>query len=159
MLRKSITKITDSVKGFRARHAQDDFLLRWVVVSVLTLALAVGMQACRFILLLDEIQLRLLAGHPFYLSAEDAQVSLLSPVASFSLCVVITLYLSAILMRRRSLVSRSHIALLAAVAVALPGIIGILWHGVLYVGQMLLCIFFLWLLLVPVSFIYRRFRS
>ena len=112
-----------------------------------------------FCFVLDEIQLRLLAGHPFYLSAEDAQVSLLSPVASFSLCVVITLYLSAILMRRRSLVSRSHIALLAAVAVALPGIIGILWHGVLYVGQMLLCIFFLWLLLVPVSFIYRRFRS
>ena len=141
----------------QGRGAGDELMLRWVLLSVGVLAALVALQACRFFAPLDEWQLYLLAGDPFYLSAADAQVSLLSPGGMFGVCVGLTLYLGAVLLRVPRLVQRSHLCLLAAVAAALPGVMCVLWHGVLYVAQPLVCVLLLWLVVVPCSAIRRCF--
>lgn len=139
------------------RGAADVLLLRWVVLSVGVLAVLVGLQACRLFVPLNEWQLLVLAGDPFYLSAADAQVSLLSHGATFGACVCLTLYMAAVLLRMPRLGQRNHLCLLAAVAVGLPGVMCVLWHGVLYVAQPLVCVLLLWLAVVPGSMIRRFF--
>ncbi len=139
--------------------AKDGFLLRWAVLSFSVLATVVTLQALRVFRLLDEAQLVILAGHPFYLSAQDAQISLLSPAGQFGLCVLITLYFGGLLMLQRHLGRRTHICLLAAVVFGLPGLLCVLWHGVLYVSQALTCILLLWVILVPAAILYRRRHS
>lgn len=139
------------------RGAADVLLLRWVALSLVVLAALVALQAYRLYAPLDEWQLMLLAGDPFYMPAQDAQVSLLSPAATFSACVCLTLYLGAVLLRQPRMGQRNHVCLLAAVAIALPGMMCVLWHGVLYVAQPLVCVLLLWLLAVPCSLIRRVF--
>lgn len=145
-------------RGVPAWAVGDVFLLRWVLLSILVLALVVALQATRVVFMqLDEWQLLVLAGHPFYLSAEDAQISMLSAGGTFGLCVAVTLYLGAVLLMQPSLRKRTHLCLLAAVALFLPGVMCVLWHGVLYVGQPLACVAMLWLALVPVALVRRKF--
>ena len=139
------------------RGVADVLLLRWVMLCIGVLAMLVGLQACRLFAPLNEWQLLLLAGDPFYLPAADAQVSLLSPGATFGVCVGLTLYLGAVLLRQPRMGQRNHLCLLAAVAVALPGVMCVLWHGVLYVAQPLVCVLLLWVVLVPCSLIRRFF--
>lgn len=141
----------------RKLNAGDLLLLRWVLLGIAGSGMVVALRFTPFFELCDEVQLRILAGHPFYISAEDIQVSLLSPVAIFAVCVGIILYLGGVLLRCRSYVRRSHICLLAAVAIAMPGLLCVLWHGVFYVGQPLMCLAVLWLLLVPCSFVKKLF--
>lgn len=139
------------------RSRGDVLLLRWVLLSIGVLAALVGLQACRLFAPMHDWQLILLAGDPFYLTAQDAQVTLLSAGEMFALCVVITLYLGAALLRQKRLARRSHLCLLAAVAISLPGLMCVLWHGVLYVAQPLACVILLWLALVPCAFARRLF--
>lgn len=155
MLQRVLTALTTGMESLMRREAKDAFLLRWALLCLSVLGGIVVMQACSFFHALDEAQLIILAGHPFYLSAEDAQVNLLTPGWNFAACVVLTLYLSAVLMLQRRLSRRTHICVLAAAALALPGLLCILWHGVLYVSQPLTCISLLWLILVPVTACYR----
>lgn len=142
---------------WRRRGAGDVLLARWVSLSIGVLAALVALQACRLFMPLNEWQLRVLAGDPFYLSAADAQVSLLSPGGTFGVCVCVTLYMGAALLRMPSLAARSHLCVLAAVAVALPGFMCVLWHGVLYVAQPFVCVLLLWLAVVPCTAVRRRF--
>lgn len=157
---KRILSILQQGVGFSGAYPEyrrgeaDVLLLRWVILSVSVLAVLVLLQVCRVFEALDMQQLRILAGHPFYLSAEDAQVSLFSPGKTFSVCVLLTLYLGATLLQQR-MSRRNHICLLAAVAVFMPGLMCVLWHGVLYVAQPLVCILLLWLILVPLSLLRR----
>lgn len=159
MLHRLSTALRLQLEALVRRGAQDGFMLRWAILSFGVLAGIVALQACRAFRFLDEAQLVVLAGHPFYLSAQDAQVSLLSPAGQFGLCVVVTLYFGGVLMMQKRLGRRSHICLLAAVVFALPGLLCVLWHGVLYVGQALTCILLLWVILVPVSACFRHHRS
>lgn len=141
----------------RMLGAGDLLLLRWALLGVVAPGCVVLLQLTGFFEMFDEQQLRILAGHPFYISASDVQVTLVSPVASFAICVGTALYLGIVLLRCRSYSRRSHICLLAAVAIALPGLLCVLWHGVFYVSQPLVCLAVLWLLLVPCSFVKRIF--
>lgn len=141
------------------RNETDVLLLRWVTLSISVLAALVALQACRVFEMLDEQQLYILAGHPFYMSAEDAQVTLFSQGSTFAACVAITLYLGAVLLLQQRMSRRNHICLLAAVAVFMPGLMCVLWHGVLYVTQPLVCILLMWVILVPLSLIRRRIIS
>ncbi len=147
--------------GWRARlrklGAGDMELLRWVSLCIAVPGVVLLLRFTGLYELIDEWQLRILAGHPFYISALDVQISLLSPVATFAVCVGLTFYLGGVLLRCRSYARRSHICLLAAVALAMPGLLCVLWHGVLYVGQPLLCVVLIWLILVPCSFLKKTF--
>lgn len=139
-----------------ARAAAGDMpLLRWALLGVAVPVCVLALHACGAVEALNLAQLEMLAGHPFYLSAEDAQVSLLTPVGSFALCVLLVLYMGAVLLREPRLMRRSHLCLLAALAVGLPGLMCVLWHGVLYVAELLLSILLLWVIVVPLAQIRR----
>lgn len=131
-------------------------LLRWAALCVAVLSIALVLHAWGALELVDEWQLMVLAGHPFYISAEDVQVTLLEPGCIWTLSIAMVLYLGAVLQRQR-LSRRNHLCLLAAVAVALPGLMCVLWHGVLYVGLPMVCIFLLWVAVVPLPLVRRLF--
>ncbi len=135
----------------------DRMLAIWMLSCLATLVPVVLMQLVGLFSFLDDAQLRLLAGHPFYLGAEEAQVSLLSPVGLFCVCTLLTLWLAAVLLREHSLSHRSQVAFLAALAVALPGLLCVLWGGVLYVATPLVCIAALWCFTVPLVALLRSF--
>ncbi len=134
-------------------------LTAWIGLVLTTLLPLVLLQLCNGMLTLDEAQLRLLAGHPFYIGAEEAQVSLLSPVGTFVLCLLLTFWLAAVLVREHRYARRTQVAFLAALAVALPGLICVLWGGVLYVASPIVCVLLLWGYTVPGSALWRALAS
>lgn len=133
-------------------------LLRWVLLCGSVAALLPLLQVVGFFAWLEEWQIILLAGDPFQMSALDAQVTLLSSGKMYVSSLALALYLGGVLLRQPRLLRRTHICLLAAAAAVLPGFMCVLWHGVLYVGQPVVCVLLLWLALVPLAAI-RRFFS
>lgn len=123
----------------------DRFLLRWLGLSIVVLALTTAAEFFGFSDALELEQIRFLGGNPFYIGAEEAQVSLLGPAGTFWLCVAVTLWLTAVLLRERRFLGRVQIMLPALVALALPGILCVLWGGVLNMGDVLLCALLCWL--------------
>lgn len=133
-------------EGIPALPQADKKLLRWVLLCMLvllgtgTLMMTGGFAAA------DEWQVELLLGRPFYMEAQDVQISLLSPGTTFAVCTAATLYLSLLLPNLNSAAARTQVCFAAATALLLPGFIGTLWHGVLYVAPFLFCVALLWLL-------------
>lgn len=123
----------------------DRFLVRWLGLSVVVLALTTAAEFFGFSEALELEQIRLLGGSPFFIGAEEAQISLLGPAGTFWLCVAVTLWLSAVLLRERRFLGRVHIMLPALVALALPGLLCVLWGGVLNMATVLLCALLCWL--------------
>ncbi len=139
----------------RALGRLDRLFAAWMLLSLATLGPVVGMILTGTMAPLEDAQLRLLAGHPFYISAEEAQVSLLSPVGTFTLCALLTLWLAAVLLREPRLVRRTQVAFLAALSLVLPGLICVLWGGVLYMAAPLTCVVLLWLFSVLLAGLWR----
>lgn len=104
---------------------------------------------------LDTEQLRLLCGHPFYLDAAAAQVSLLSPHGIFAVCAALTLYLGIVLVRVRGFVQRTQLCFTALTAVILPGLLCVLCDGVLYVAAPVVAVCTLWCLTAVVPSVRR----
>ncbi len=156
MLQRLFTALKQCREKLVERAAQEKTLLRWGLLSVGVLGCVVGMQACGVFRWMNIVQLQVLAGHPFYLSAEDAQVSLLSKGWTFAECVAVTLYIGAALMAQKRFLKRSYICLLAVLALGLPGLLCVLWHGVLFVAQPICCIVLLWLVTIPGKIVSRK---
>lgn len=123
----------------------DRFLLRWLGMSFAVLAVVTALGLSGIISELELEQIRILGGNPFYIDAEEAQVSLLDPAGTFALCLVLTLWLTIVLLRERRLVGRAQIMLLLLTALVLPGMLCVLWGGVLNVAAPLLCALLCWL--------------
>lgn len=124
----------------------DMALLRWVVLCAAVLIPVGILMATDAFYGVDEWQVEFLLGHPFYLDAQDVQVSLLGHGGVFGICTLLTLYLSLVLLAEKRIGRRTQICILALVAVALPGMLCVLWHGVLYMAPPMLCVALLWLL-------------
>lgn len=142
---------TDAASAYTRLDVQ---LLRWILLCIVTLGVTAGLMMCGFFDTLALEHIRILGGHPFYIEAESAQVSLLSPAGIFAICTGITLYLSVVLLRNPGLSKRTQICFLAALATILPGLLCILWNGVLYMAAPLFCVLLLWVLaaLLPAIF-------
>lgn len=155
-------RVCTRVSGVTLPHPTPDradmLLLRWGVLSVVVLLTTMLLLLSGCFEGADEAQLRLLCGNPFYLEAEATQHMALSPAGMFGWCVAVTLYLSIVLLLRRRFAERLQIALMAAVAVALPGLLCVLWDCVFYVAPLVFCVIFTWALVVTVPF-FRRSRS
>lgn len=153
-------RVCDS--GVKLSHPTPDradmLLLRWGVLSVVVLLVTMLLLLNGCFECVDEAHLRLLCGNPFYLEAEATQHMALSPAGMFGWCVAVTLYLSIVLLLRRRMAERVQIALMAAVAVTLPGLLCVLWDCVFYVASLLFCVIFTWALVVAIPF-FRRSRS
>lgn len=123
----------------------DRFLVRWLGLSFIVLTLATAAEFSGFAEALELEQIRFLGGTPFYIGAEEAQISLLGPAGTFGLCIAVTLWLAAVLLRERRFAGRAQIMLPALVALALPGMLCVLWGGVLNMALPLLCVLLCWL--------------
>ncbi len=124
----------------------DKKLLRWVLLCMLVLPGTGALMMTGGFAAADEWQVKLLLGRPFYMEAEDVQISLLSPGATFAVCTAVTLYFSLLLPNLNGAAARTQVCFTAVPALLLPGLIGTLWHGVLYVAPFLFCVALLWLL-------------
>ena len=152
-----LNNIVAAIKG-RELSRVDSLLLRWGVLSVLVLLATMAMLLTGAFEWADNAQLTLLCGNPFYLEAEAAQHSALSPAGVFGVCVGITLYLALILLRHGSFVWRAQVGLLSLVAVVLPGLLCVLWDCVFFVSPLVFCVLLTWLLVVCIPF-FARIRS
>jgi hypothetical protein len=123
----------------------DHFLLRWALLSFAVLVLIIVLTLLGTMQQLEWEQIRFLGGSPFYIGAEEAHVNLLGPAGIFALCLVVTFYLALVLLRERSFAGRLQVALLAVVALALPGILCVLWGGVLNMAAPVICALACWL--------------
>ena len=123
----------------------DHFLLRWALLSFAVLVLIIALTLQGPLQQLEWEQIRFLGGSPFYIGAEEAQVNLLGPAGIFALCLVVTFYLALVLLRERSFAGRLQVGLLAVVALALPGILCVLWGGVLNMAAPVICALACWL--------------
>ncbi len=128
------------------RHitSADRLLLRWAGLSFAVLVLIVTLTAAGLMEHLELEQIRFLGGSPFYIGAEEAQISLLGPAGTFGLCLGVTLYLPLVLLRERRFSGRLQVGILAVVALALPGILCVLWGGVLNMAAPVICALACW---------------
>ena len=123
----------------------DHFLLRWALLSFAVLVLIIVLTLLGTMQQLEWEQIRFLGGSPFYIGAEEAQVNLLGPAGIFALCMAVTFYLSLVLLRERRFAGRLQVSILAVVALALPGILCVLWGGVLNMAAPVICALACWL--------------
>lgn len=122
----------------------DHRLLRWAGLSFSVLVLIVILTAAGVMDYLELEQIRFLGGSPFYIGAEEAQISLLGPAGTFALCLAITFYLSLVLLRERRFTGRIQVGVLAVTALALPGILCVLWGGILNMAAPVICVLACW---------------
>lgn len=122
----------------------DHRLLRWAGLSLSVLVLIVILTAAGVMDYLELEQIRFLGGSPFYIGAEEAQISLLGPAGTFALCLAITFYLSLVLLRERRFTGRIQVGVLAVTALALPGILCVLWGGILNMAAPVICVLACW---------------
>lgn len=132
--------------SLRTLTPADKKLLRWVALCVPVLLGTGLVMVTGGFAAAGEWQVELLLGRPFYMEAQDIQVSLLSPGETYAACTGLTLYFALLLPNLSGAASRTQVCFSAAVALLLPGFIGTLWHGVLYVAPFLFCMALLWLL-------------
>jgi hypothetical protein len=123
---------------------RDHLLLRWAGLSLCVLVLIVLLSALGVIEYLELEQIRFLGGNPFYIGAEEAQISLLGPAGTFALCMGVTFYLALVQLREKHFTGRLLVAILASTALALPGILCVLWGGVLNMNAPVICALACW---------------
>lgn len=128
----------------RKMNRTDHKLLRWAGLSFSVLVLIVILTAAGVMDYLELEQIRFLGGSPFYIGAEEAQISLLGPAGTFALCLAITFYLSLVLLRERRFTGRIQVGVLAVTALALPGILCVLWGGILNMAAPVICVLACW---------------
>ena len=90
-------------------------------------------------------QIRFLGGSPFFIGAEEAQINLLGPAGIFGLCLAVTFYLALVFLRERRFSGRLQVFLLALAALALPGMLCVLWGGILNMSAPLICTLTCWI--------------
>ncbi|MFI3244345.1 MAG: hypothetical protein R3Y56_08855 [Akkermansia sp.] len=109
----------------------------------------------------DEAELFLVsifANHPFYMSAEEAQWSILSAGATGWLCVLLACYAAAILLHESRLAWQVAMLALSLLVLAVASCCAVFWGGVLNVSAPACCLFFVFLcsqLVRPLGWLHR----
>lgn len=127
-------------------NAADFGLLRWVVICLLMLITVLLLMQTGVLYEIELEQVRFLGGAPFFISAQEAQVSLLSVGGMFGICVIVTLYLSLVYLREPRFSGRLQVAAVSTAALAIPGLLCVLWGGVLNMAAPIICSLGCWLL-------------
>ena len=144
-MKEKPSRLLNRLRTTQGMTRTDHLLLRWAGLSFAVLVLIVILTAAGTMEYLEWEQIRLLCGSPFYLGAEEAQISLLGPAGTFALCLAVTLYLALVLLRERRFTGRLQVGILSAAALALPGMLCVLWGGVLNMAAPLICALACWL--------------
>ena len=144
-MKKALSALLSRLRGLQQMNRTDHLLLRWAGLSFCVLVLVVILSLLGVMQYLEWEQIRFLGGSPFYIGAEEAQINLLGPAGIFALCMVVTFYLALVLLRERRFAGRLLVSILAVVALALPGILCVLWGGVLNMAAPVICAMACWL--------------
>ena len=144
-MKNALSSLLNRLRGPQQMNRTDHRLLHWAGLSFAVLVLMVTLTATGAIQYLEWEQIRFLGGSPFYIGAEEAQINLLGPAGTFGLCLAVTFYLSLVLLTERHFSGRLQIGLLAVTALALPGILCVLWGGVLNMAAPVICALACWL--------------
>lgn len=147
-MKKKLLRLRNRLARLHSPHQMnrtDHLLLRWAGLSFCVLVLIVVLSLLGIMQQLEWEQIRILCGSPFYMGAEEAQVNLLEPAGIFSLCLAVTFYLALVLLREKSFAGRLQVGVLAMAALALPGILCVLWGGVLNMAAPVICALACWL--------------
>lgn len=144
-MKERLTRLLNRLRHAKQMTRTDHLLLRWASLCFSVLVLMVVLTAAGTMQYLEWEQIRFLGGAPFFIGAEEAQINLLGPAGIFGLCLAVTFYLALVLLRERRFSGRLQISLLAATALALPGILCVLWGGVLNMAAPLICALACWL--------------
>ena len=143
-MKKALAALLNRLRHQQQMNRTDRMLLRWAGLSLAVLVLIIALTAAGVMQQLEWEQIRFLGGSPFYIGAEEAQISLLGPAGIFALCVAVTLYISLVLLRERRFSGRLQVGILAVVALALPGVLCVLWGGVLNMAAPVICVLACW---------------
>ncbi len=144
-MKKALASLLNQLRGPQQMNRTDHLLLRWAGLCLAVLVLIVALTAAGAMQYLEWEQIRFLGGAPFFIGAEEAQISLLGPAGTFGLCLAVTFYLALVLLRERHFAGRLQVGLLATVALALPGVLCVLWGGVLNMNAPVICALACWL--------------
>ena len=155
-MKERLARLLNRLRSPQSMNRTDRLLLRWAGLSFAVLVLIVSLTAAGALEYLEWEQIRFLCGSPFYLGAEEAQISLLGPAGTFALCLAVTFYLSIVLLSERRFSGRLQIALLSVVALALPGVLCVLWGGVLNMAAPVICSLACWLGAELIHLFFRR---
>ena len=110
----------------------DGRFLRWVGVCLFPLLCVMVLMLSGAMEWLELEQIRFLGGNPFYIDAAvEAQNSLMGPAGLFGISIAVTLYLSLVLLRERRFSGRIQIIIPAVAVLIMPGMLCVLWGGVL----------------------------
>ncbi len=88
---------------------------------------------------------QLLANHPFYMSAEEAQHSLLEPAPIAWICVALSLYFTAVLLREKRPWVQLGIVMLAQLVMAVASLCAVFWGGILNMSAPMCSLLLCWL--------------
>ena len=155
-MKKHLAELLQRLRRPRQMNRTDHRLLHWAGLSLAVLVLVVILTAAGAIQYLEWEQIRFLGGSPFFIGAEEAQINLLGPAGTFGLCLAVTFYLSLVLLTERHFSGRLQIGLLAVAALALPGILCVLWGGVLNMAAPVICALACWLGAEIIHLFFRR---
>lgn len=144
-MKAHLTRLLTRLRQHQSMNQTDWLLLRWASLSFSVFVLIVILTVAGTMQYLEWEQIRFLGNSPFYIGAEEAQINLLGPTGIFSLCLVVTLYLALVLLRERRFYGRLQVGLLSVVALALPGILCVLWGGILNMAAPVICALACWL--------------
>ena len=144
-MKKALASLLNRLRGPQQMNRTDHLLLRWAGLCLAVLVLIVALTAAGAMQYLEWEQIRFLGGATFFIGAEEAQISLLGPAGTFGLCLAVTFYLALVLLRERHFAGRLQVGLLATVALALPGVLCVLWGGVLNMNAPVICALACWL--------------
>lgn len=157
-MKKALVALLNRLRGPQQMTRTDHLLLRWAGLCLAVLLVVVALTAAGAMQYLEWEQIRFLGGAPFFIGAEEVQVNLLGPAGIFALCLAVTFYLSIVLLRERRFIGRLQVGLLATVALALPGILCVLWGGLLNMSAPIICALACWLG-AEILHLIRRFRA
>ncbi len=144
-MKKSLASLLRRLRESRQMNRTDHLLMRWAGLSLFTLVLTVSLTAAGVMQHLEWEQIRFLGGSPFFIGAEEAQINLLGPAGIFGLCLAVTFYLALVFLRERRFSGRLQVFLLALAALALPGMLCVLWGGILNMSAPLICTLTCWI--------------
>lgn len=144
-MKNSLASLLRRLRESQQMNRTDHLLMRWAGLSLFTLVLTVSLTAAGVMQYLEWEQIRFLGGSPFFIGAEEAQINLLGPAGIFGLCLAVTFYLALVFLRERHFSGRLQVFLLALVALALPGMLCVLWGGIMNMSAPLICTLTCWI--------------
>lgn len=132
------------------------FLVRWITLSLIVLGLVLLLMLSGAQTHIEEWQTQLLCREPFFIEAQQLQEPLLSTIGNFAVSVIVTLYLSLVLLREPRWACRTQLAFLAAAVLAMPGLLCVLWSGIITPAGPVCSVAALWLLTSLIPFYMKR---